>query len=58
MSISIYLKCHSHVTTSKVSKHNKHVCILESKRRKKASSIQQTFQCYTQMYHPMKQCKK
>ena len=33
MSISIYLKCHSHVTTSWSSKHDKHVCILEKQRK-------------------------
>ena len=43
MSISIYLKCYSHVTTPQLSKHNKHVCILEKQRKKKVSGIQQTF---------------
>ena len=34
MTISIYLKCYSHVTTPQLSKHNKHVCILEKQRKK------------------------
>ena len=42
MSISIYPKCHSHVTTAQLSKHNKHACILE-KQRKKVSGIPQTY---------------
>ena len=33
MSISIYLKCHCHVTTSYLLKHKKHVCILEKQRK-------------------------
>ena len=35
MSISIYLTCYSHVTTPRLSKHNKHVCILEKQGKKK-----------------------
>ena len=36
MSISIYLKCYSHVTTPQLSEHNKHVCILERQRKKES----------------------